>query len=189
MAQTGSRRGRLWRLALAASLIVLGVVLQGTLLYRALPGGVTLDFALLFTLLAAWRRGSTTAFFIGLWGGALVGTALGVMLPVMALLYGLIGWTTGRIVRLMGPRTIWRAALLGAAMLASLQGLENLILALAHQQVIVEPSTLGWSLLWHGLGLATLVVVADFHPFNRLRGRLERSKPWNADSAFLAASG
>ena len=177
------------KLIFTASLIVLGVVLQGTLLYRALPGGVTLDFALLFTLLAAWRRGSTTAFFIGLWGGALVGTALGVMLPLMALLYGLIGWTTGRIVRLMGPRKIWRAALLGATMLVSLQGLENLFLALAHEPVIVEPAALGWSLVWHGLGLAALVIVADFHPFQRLRGRSERSQPWNADSVFQGASG
>jgi hypothetical protein len=177
------------KLIFTASLIVLGVVLQGTLLYRALPGGVTLDFALLFTLLAAWRRGSTTALFVGLWGGALVGTALGALVPLMAVLYGLVGWTTGRVVRLMGPRTLWRAALLGATMLASLQGLENIALVISHQQVTVEPASLAWSLLWHGLFLASLVALADFHLLKRLRGRFERSKPWETDSAFLAASG
>lgn len=179
----------------AAMLAVVAVVLQGTVLHQAAPGGVTIDLALLLTLFVAWRNGPVPGIVLGLWCGALAGAAPG-MSVAMSVLYALAGWTTGLLAGLHPNRSAFRAAVIGGGMALSQQGLESLVMRLAQVPVWAEPASVFWTLVWHGLGLGLMVAVcgADVRGWVRnlrLR-RLEsrgRGTPWTADWGHLANAG
>ncbi len=80
---------------LVALAIPLVVIVQSTLLWRALPGEATLDLALLITLACGLRTGAAAGSATGLWAGALVAALRGGLAGPMALLYGLAGWLAG----------------------------------------------------------------------------------------------
>lgn len=65
------------------------------MVYQALPGGVTPDFALWLTLAVGFRWGAAGGTSAGLWAGALVGALRGVAGTPVAFLYGLVGWLAG----------------------------------------------------------------------------------------------
>lgn len=183
------------KLFVAAVLAVVAVVLQGTLLHQAAPGGVTLDLALLLTLFSAWRYGAVFGIALGLWCGALVGAAAG-MSVAMAMLYAFTGWTTGLLARLHPNRGAIRAAVIGAGMAVSQQGLESLVMRIAQVPTWTEPASVFWTLVWHGLGLGLMVAIssADLRGWmrNRRLRRLEsggRGTPWTADWGHLANAG
>lgn len=70
-------------------------ILQSTLLFQGLPGGVTLDLCLLLTIFCGLRFGATSGSVAGLWAGAIVGALQAWATPLLAILYGLTGWLAG----------------------------------------------------------------------------------------------
>ena len=176
---------------LAACGAVLAVVLQGTLLYRALPGGITPDITLLLTLWVSWRSGSTQGAIIGLWCGALVGAAAGNLAVGMALLYGLAGWASGLLAAIRPRNAYLRSLLLGAAMAVAVQGLQIPIYILAGFPMPLDPYSIPWTMLWHALGLFLLVCGGTLRvrwPKRRARPHVGGKKLWTADSAWLASA-
>lgn len=163
-----------------ALLAVLVVVLQGTWLQSL---DLPLNAALLLILATAWWGGRVRATALGFWTGSLVGAMTGTSVA-FALLYGLMGWTAGTLLRLHVHRGVPRAALLGASFALSLQGLENLIWIVAQHPPRIDPGFLLAQLLWNGLGMAVLVWLT-----RSLKLRAERSNSWTADWKPVAYGG
>lgn len=94
---------------------------QGTVLYRAAPGGVTVDLAFLLTVCAGLVFGSLAGLVYGLAAGLMVGTAAGNLAGPLGAVYALVGALAG-LVRWTGVRSATAAAgtagLLTLAMLA-----------------------------------------------------------------------
>jgi hypothetical protein len=141
---------------LVALLLPLAAILQSTLLWHGLPGGVTVNLSLLLTLFCGLRWGAAAGSASGLWAGALVGALQASTAGPLAVLYGVMGWLAGIHRERGGAR--WTYPLVALALVA-------LTLVLEGQMSVLDGGTyppFSWvwpTLIWHGLaGLAFLGV-------------------------------
>lgn len=70
-------------------------LLQGTVLYHAAPGGVTVDLVFLLAVCCGLVRGSFAGLSVGAIGGLVLGTACGDLATPLATAYGVIGTLAG----------------------------------------------------------------------------------------------
>jgi cell shape-determining protein MreD len=89
--------------------------LQATFLFRALPGGITLDCLQLLIWVAALRGGMLAALWSGFWGGLWMDVAVGGPLGPNLIFYTLLGWLIGFIGELQ-PNPKWRELALWGAL-------------------------------------------------------------------------
>jgi hypothetical protein len=144
------------RILLLALLFPLAAICQSTLLWRGLPGGVTLDLCLMLTLFCGLRWGAAGGSAAGLWAGALVGALQASTALPLAVLYGLMGWLAG-LHRERNPE-LWTYPLVGfalVALLAALEGQLRAVLGGAHPPL----SWLLPTLAWHGLACLSFLGV------------------------------
>lgn len=145
-----------YRFGILVLLFPLLAILQSTLLWEGLPGGVTLDVCLLLTIFCGLRWGAAAGSAGGLWAGALVGAMRsGGSLP-LAVLYGLAGWLAG----LHRERTgqAWTYPLVGLCLVTLVTVAEIQLTRLLGG---TQPP-LSWllpTLGWHGLACLTLLGV------------------------------
>ena len=139
-----------------ALLLPLAAILQSTLLWQGLPGGVTLDLCLLMTVFCGLRWGAAGGSAAGLWAGALVGAMRASASLPLAVLYGLMGWLAGLHRERNAAR--WTYPVVGltlVALLAALEGHLSTLMGGAHPPLSWLLPTLGW----HGLACLTLLGV------------------------------
>lgn len=144
---------KIWAAALS---IPIAVFFQATLLYQALPGGVTPDLALLLTLMVGLVLGGAGGAAGGLWAGALIGAARGAMALPMALAYGLVGWLAGVHGERTGSR--WTYPLVGASLCLLLTVMD----AQLSSWLLGQRPTTSWmlaSVAWNSLGCLPLVLL------------------------------
>jgi hypothetical protein len=139
-----------------ALLFPLAAILQSTLLWQGLPGGVTLDLCLMLTLFCGFRWGAAGGSAAGLWAGALVGALRASASWPLAVLYGLVGWLAG--LHREKQAALWTYPLVAFGLIALLAALEGHLAVLlgAHR-----PS-LSWllpTLAWHALFCLTFLGV------------------------------
>lgn len=135
-------------LALLALCALVAAALQTTLA----PG---LDLVLVLTALAARLRGPLAGAGLGLWGGLLLGTPLGLTLP-MGLTYATVGAVAGM---LFEDRRVG-ALLPAAALPASRIALEGLVMSGMGLAWAVQPLAALQSILWTGLLLLPVIGLA-----------------------------
>ena len=139
-----------------ALLFPLAAIMQSTLLWAGLPGGITPDLCLLLTLFCGFRWGAAAGSAGGLWAGVLVGAMRASASLPLALLYGLVGWLAG----LHRERTSERwtypiAGLTLIALLAALEGHLSTLMGGTHPPL----SWLLPMLAWHGLFCLSFLAV------------------------------
>ena len=139
-----------------ALLFPLAAILQSTLLWAGLPGGITPDCCLLLTLFCGFRWGAAAGSAGGLWAGVLVGAMRASTSLPLAVLYGWVGWLAG----LHRERTSerWTYPIAGLALIALLAAMEGQLATLMGG---THPP-LSWllpMLTWHGLFCLSFLAV------------------------------
>lgn len=139
-----------------ALLFPLAAILQSTLLWAGLPGGITPDLCLLLTLFCGFRWGAAAGSAGGLWAGVLVGAMRASASLPLAVLYGLVGWLAGLHRERTNER--WTYPIAGLALIALLAALEGHLATLMGG----NHPPLAWllpMLAWHGLFCLSFLAV------------------------------
>jgi hypothetical protein len=111
-----------YNLRLLALLFPLAAILQSTLLWEGLSGGVTPDVCLLLTLFCGLAGGAAAGSAAGLWAGALVGALRAAGSLPLAVIYGLAGWLAG--LHRERSSEIWTYPLVGMCLITLVSALE-----------------------------------------------------------------
>ena len=135
-------------------------ILQATFLFRALPGGVTLDCVQLLCWVAALRGGMLPALWSGFWGGLWMDVALGGALGPNLIFYTLLGWLVG-FVGEMQPNPKWRELAIYGALTAVVVTVFQWAVAgasLAAGAMIL--SSMAGQMLWQTAILSAIILLA-----------------------------
>ena len=148
---------RLRLLVLLAPLLTAGLpMLQSTALFRALPGGTTLDCLQLAVWLAALRTGLAGSLWTGFWGGLWMDALLSGPLGPHLIFYTALGWLAGLVAEVQ-PNPQTRELALWGALTPVASGLYTFAMAagnLAIGSVIL--SALAGQMLWQVVALVAL---------------------------------
>jgi hypothetical protein len=133
-------------------LMPVAVFLQSTLLAQALPGDITISLCFLMVVASGYYLGAAGGVACGMWGGALMGAAVGAMAAPFSLFYGAVGWLAGAHIE-RRPK-LWTLPLVAVALFALLTSAESWLSLLTEGR---QPS-LPWKLMSLGwTGLASLM--------------------------------
>ena len=131
-------------------------LLQSTFLFRALPGGITLDLLQVLCWVAALRGGMLASLWTGFWGGLWMDAALGGGLGPNLMFYTGLGWLAGFLGELQ-PNPRWREVLLWGALTPVVAALYQWSVTGANFPAgAMILSTLAGQMLWQTLTLLLL---------------------------------
>lgn len=102
-------------------------LLQGTLMYRAAPGGVNVDLVFVLTISVGFVFGSLAGSVSGLLGGFALGTACGDLAGLLGAVYGVLGALAG-FLPWQGLRTVVPGALVAMFLTFGLLAIEFIAL-------------------------------------------------------------
>lgn len=156
---------RRWRGPLLVALgCPLAVVLQGTVLHGAGPGGVTPNLVLLLVLVAAWRWGVAGGSAAGFWGGLWVGAARVDLCGPMSLAYLVLGVVAGSYLESNPGRELLDLPVLAAGMTIFSAVLELVACNLLDIPCRIHALAVGCLMGIHALAGLGLAVVAGLVP-------------------------